>query len=79
MVYIHFIFLEYTYARDPWEYCNNIESPPAYLVSFDKNGIPQFKVNTMYNTILVHPFTVNEFFNVIDESASSSPVANGKD
>lgn len=60
------------------DYCNGIESPPAYLFSFDKNLIPQFDVNIMYTPKLVHPYSTNqtELVNIIAEIESSSSVHN---
>lgn len=81
MIFIYLLFfLEYTYARSPFEYCNNIESPPPYLIFLDKNGTFQFLLNLEYNQSPAHPSSVNEdnHFNIIKETAYSSAVDQGK-
>jgi len=66
------IFLEYTYARGPSDYCNNIESPPAYFVIIDQNRIPHFYKNTEFTQTLAHLSSVNQnlLVNIVDGTAS---------
>lgn len=62
------------------EYCNGIESPPLYLYSFDKNGMPEYKVNILNNQTLAYPSSVNqnEPIKIVDNTVSSSVITNGK-
>jgi len=34
----NFFFVEYTYARSPHDYCNNIDSPPERIIFLNENG-----------------------------------------
>jgi len=48
----HFFFIEYTYARSPHEYCNNIESPPEKVIFLNEYGQLQETENPHYYQLL---------------------------
>jgi len=74
------LFIEYTEARSPLDYCNKIKSPPPYLLLFDKNGNSKAYLNSKYEQTFVDPLPVNQenSINLVDETASSSGVDNFK-
>jgi len=69
----------FTYARGPLEYCNSIESPPLYLISFDQYGMPEFYLNTDHNQTQAHLSNEhqNEVTNFLDHIAYSSTADRG--
>jgi len=70
------IFVEYTDARSPLDYCNNIESPPAYITyfkGFNKFELHPYSENTM--TLAEIPsISQDEIFDIVELIASSSGV-----
>jgi len=62
------------------EYCNNIETTPLHLISFDQHGMPEFSLNTKHNQTLAHLSTENqnEVINFFDHIAYSSTADRGK-
>jgi len=60
------------------DYCNNKLSPPVYLVSVDQNGMPQLDKNIWYNQLLAPTVNQQGPSNVIELSAFSSSVDEGK-
>jgi len=79
-ILIYFLFIEYTNARSPMDYCNNIESPPQYLINVDRNGMFQFLKNFEYNQTFADVPSVNQdtLFNTIEEFVFLPAVQNGK-
>jgi len=77
---IYFFSIEYTYARSPLDYCNNIQSPPQYLLDIDEKGMFKLIMNLEYDQSFSHPSFVNQVDhpNIVNEMASSSVVENGK-
>jgi len=45
----NYLFVEYTYARSPYEYCNNIESPPEKIIFLNEYGQLQEIGNPNYH------------------------------
>jgi len=73
-------FEENTHARGPWDYCNNINSPPAYLLYVDQYGTGHFYTNPKHNFILeeIPSVSQDEIFDIVEKTASSSTSDKGK-
>jgi len=74
----YLFFVVFTDARSPRDYCNNIESPPPYLVSVDQNGMPQLDKNIWYNQSFASTVNQKKPSNINEQFAFSSGVDNGK-
>lgn len=76
----YFIFVEFTSARNPSDYCNHIESPPAYLINLTSIDKFEFQENAENSVTLADlPFvSQNDTFNIVEQTASSSVVDKGK-
>jgi len=74
------IFVEYTGVRSPLDYCNNIESPPKYIIYF--KGFNKFELHSYSeNTITlaeIPSISQDEIFDIVEQTASSSGVDKGK-
>jgi len=53
-------FVEYTSARGPSDYCNNIESPSPYAINLNEIGNSDIRVNSKFIQSLVPPPVVNK-------------------
>jgi len=42
-------FIDYTYARGPWIYCNEQESSPEYFIVVNKHGSTTIYPNQQFN------------------------------
>jgi len=71
---LYFFLVGYTYARSPWIYCSQVESPPEFFITIYENRLRGIYPNQQYNgspESSAHGITpiTYEFF---EKSASSS-------
>jgi len=73
-------FVEYTSARSPSDYCNNIASPPEYKICF--KGIGMFELSENFeNTITLSEIpsvSQDEIFNIVERTNSLSDADKSK-
>jgi len=72
------LLIDFTYARSPSDFCNDIKSPPPFLVVFNQDGTYEFHKNLQYNQSSEHQ-TTPTYFNFIEQPASSSCAGDGKE
>jgi len=67
-------FLDYTYARNPSNYCNNIITPPAQFIQIYENGSERLYENQDFNKTFDQLPSISQdyLFDIVDQTASSS-------
>jgi len=62
------------------DYCNNIDSPPAYFIHIYQNGSSQLYENLERSFTLeeIPSVSQDKIFNIVEQSAPSSALDKGK-